>query len=97
MSSDLKKLSNLFIALAVISGCICFVIMVWIPLSDWLVFGGTFEFLSMDTYLLIFIPIFFTSIGITIRRITEQISIMDKHLKDRIKELEEQLQKQINE
>ena len=97
MSSDLKRLSNLFLTLAVIIGCICFVIMVWNPIYDWLARDTTFEFLSIDTYLLIFIPIFFASIGITIRRIGEEIFIIDKHLRDRIRELEEQLQQQINE
>lgn len=71
--------------------------MVWNPIYDWLARDTTFEFLSIDTYLLLFIPIFFASIGITIRRIGEEIFIIDKHLRDRIRELEEQLQKQINE
>lgn len=99
MSSDLKRLSNLFLTLAVIIGCICFRIMVWKPIYKWLAFDRdrTFEFLSIDTYLLLFIPIFFASIGITIRKIGEEIFIIDKHLRDRIRELEEQLQQQINE
>ena len=97
MSSDLKRLSNLFLTLAVIIGCICFVIMVWTPIYDWLALDTTFEFLSIDTYLLLFIPIFFASIGITIRKIGEEIFIIDKHLRDRIRELEEKLQQQINE
>ena len=96
MSSDLKRLSNLFIIFTIISCIFSFFI-----LRTYLIYR--FDRLELQgmglffIYLAIIPPILFVSAAIIIRRIAEQISIVDNHLKQRLKELEEQLQKQINE
>lgn len=111
LSSDLKRLSNLFIIFTIISCIFSFFI-----LRPYLIYRLELKGMGLFfIYLAIVPPILFVSAAIIIRRIAEQISIVDnhlkqrlkevgeeifiidKHLRDRIRELEEQLQQQINE
>mgnify|MGYP000989362258 CR=1 FL=1 len=86
MYSNLKKLSNLFIVLSIISG-ICTVHSLRFLYYDRLILGDE-TYLFINIYLVIAVPLIFIGLAVALRWIANEFAVYDKIMTQRIKDLE---------
>lgn len=93
MFSELEKLSNLFIVLAVISGVGS--VFSFILLHDyWHLLQTDFKpFFFICGYLSVSLPVIFAALAVTVKKIVREMRVKDNYISERIRKLEAQLDK----